>query len=86
VHELSLALEICRLTEEQVGRDALERVVTVAVEVGDDAGVDPSSLEFCLEALLAEPPFARATPRLLRLPGDVLRLSYLEVEDGRPDD
>lgn len=86
MHELSLALEICRLTEEQVGHDALGRVVTVAVEVGDDAGVDPSNLEFCLEVLLAEPPFVGATPRLLRLPGDDLRLSYLEVDDGRPDD
>ena len=86
MHELSVALEVCRLAEEQVGREACGQVVTVALDVGDDAGVDPSSLEFCLEALLKEPPFVGATPVVTRCSGDVLRLSYLEVDDGCPDD
>jgi Zn finger protein HypA/HybF involved in hydrogenase expression len=86
VHELSVALEVCRLAEKQVGREACGQVVTVAVDVGADAGVDPSNLEFCLEALLEEPPFAGADPVIRRCAGDVLRLSYLEVDDGCPDD
>jgi Zn finger protein HypA/HybF involved in hydrogenase expression len=56
------------------------------VEVGDDAGVEPESLAFCLEAVLATPPFHGAKPVITRLPGDVLRLSYLEVEDAGPND
>ena len=62
------------------------RVVAVGVEVGEDAGIEPENLTFCLEALLGAPPFRRATPRITRLPGDVLRLAYLEVDDGGPHD
>ena len=86
MHELSIAMEVCRLAEEQIGTDACGQVVTVALEVGDDAGVEPGSLEFCLEALLKDPPFAGARPIIRRSAGDALRLEYLEVDDGRPDD
>lgn len=83
MHEMSIALEVCRIAEQQA--DAA-RVLRVGVEVGDDAGVEVSSLEFCLEHLLKEPPFAGATPLITRVPGDALRVSYLDVDDGRPDD
>lgn len=86
MHELSIALEVCRMAEEKLGRDALASVTEVGVDVGDDSGLEPASLAFCLEALLSEPPFAGAKPVIVRHPGDVLRLSYLEVDDGRPDD
>jgi hydrogenase nickel incorporation protein HypA/HybF len=86
MHEMSIALEVCRLAEQQVGRERLPQVVEVGVEVGDDAGVELDALAFCLEAALATPPFTGATPVLRRLPGAVLRLAYLEVEDGRPED
>ncbi|HEY6808118.1 MAG TPA: hydrogenase maturation nickel metallochaperone HypA [Gemmatimonadales bacterium] len=85
MHEMSLALEICRIAEEQAGSGAAGRVVSVGVEVGDDAGVEVSSLAFCLEALLGQPPFERARPVIERRTGDVLRVSYLEVDDGRTD-
>jgi Zn finger protein HypA/HybF involved in hydrogenase expression len=83
---MSIALEVCRITEGCVGRDALPRVLEVGVVVGDDAGVEPDNLEFCLEALLSRPPFGRARPVLERIRGDDLSVSYLEVDDGRPDD
>jgi Zn finger protein HypA/HybF involved in hydrogenase expression len=86
MHEMSVALEVCRLAELRVGADTLPRVVTVGVEVGSDAGIEPSSLEFCLEALLAEPPFTGAKPVIINATGDTLRLSWLEVDDGRPED
>lgn len=86
MHEMSIALEVCRMAEEQVGTAALADVVTVAVEVGDDAGVDAANLEFCLDALLHTPPFGRGSAVMLPRTGDVLRLSYLEVDDGGPDD
>ena len=85
MHEMSVALEVCRLAELKVGADALPRVLAVGVEVGDDAGVEPSALEFCLETLLAEPPFTGARPVIEPAPGDTLRLAWLEVDDGRPD-
>lgn len=85
MHEMSIALEVGRLAERQVGRARVGEIITVGMDVGDDAGVEPASLEFCLEAVFAVPPFMGAKPVLRRLPGDVLRLSYLEVDDGRPD-
>jgi hypothetical protein len=43
-------------------------------------------LEFCLEALLAQPPFGQGRPQLARVPGEDLRIEYLEVDDARPED
>jgi hydrogenase nickel incorporation protein HypA/HybF len=83
MHEMSIALEVCRLAEERLGTEALGNVQTVGLEVGDDAGVEPENLSFCLEALLAAPPFRGARPIITRAPGDALRLAYLEVDDGR---
>jgi len=86
MHEMSVALEVCRLAEARLGADA-ESLVALGVTVGNDAGIEPENLAFCLEALLAEPPFRGAAPRILREPGDALHLSYLEVVDhGRPND
>lgn len=86
MHELSIALEVCRIAEERLGREDLASIVELGLDVGDDSGIEPANLEFCLEALLSSPPFGGAKPVIRILPGDVLQLSYMEVEDGRPDD
>jgi Zn finger protein HypA/HybF involved in hydrogenase expression len=83
---MSIALEVCRMAEERVGADALGSIVAIGLEVGDDAGVEIGSLEFCLEALMREPPFGGGHVVIDRARGDVLRLSYLEVDDGRATD
>jgi Zn finger protein HypA/HybF involved in hydrogenase expression len=85
MHEMSMALEIGRIAEEKLGERS-PQLVTVAVDVGDDAGVEPANLEFCLEAVFATPPFTGARPAILRCAGDVLRVAYLEIDDGCPDD
>lgn len=86
MHEMAVALEICRIAEQQAGPAGAGGVVTVGVDVGDDSGVEVSSLAFCLEALLDQPPFHRAKPVIARPAGDALRVTYLEVDDDRPDD
>jgi Zn finger protein HypA/HybF involved in hydrogenase expression len=86
MHELSLALEVCRMAEERLGHAALRDVVAVGVEVGNEAGIEAENFAFCLEALLHAPPFRAATLRLTREPGSALRLAYLEVDDERPHD
>jgi Zn finger protein HypA/HybF involved in hydrogenase expression len=86
MHEMAVALEICRIAEEHAGAAGPGRVVAVGVEVGNDSGVEISSLEFCLAALLEQPPFRQAKPVFARPPGDALRVSYVEVEDDGPDD
>ncbi|MDZ4674437.1 MAG: hypothetical protein SGI84_08280, partial [Gemmatimonadota bacterium] len=61
-------------------------VRVVVVELGQDAGIEPGNLLFCLEALLASPPFGGAKPELQAVPGHDMRVAWLEVDDGRPDD
>jgi len=85
MHELSIALEVCQMATERLeGRD-VAIVRTIAVEVGEESNIEIESLRFCLEAVLADPPWAGAVPTLISCPGPDLRLAYLEVDDGRPD-
>ncbi len=83
---MSIAQEICRITREQVGEDGCARVVRVGIEVGPFSGVEPDNLVFWLEVLLGEPPFTGAEPLIHPAEGEVLRVSYLEVEDPGPED
>ena len=86
MHELSVAMEICHLAERHAGAGGAGAVRVVAVDMGDAAGLEPANLAFCLETLLASPPFGKARPLLQRVPGHDLRVAWLEVDDGRPDD
>jgi Zn finger protein HypA/HybF involved in hydrogenase expression len=74
MHEMSIAMEVCSIAENHVPHEQLGNVVEVGLEVGDR------------EVLLTSPPFRAAKPVIERVEGDVLRVSYLEVDDGRPDD
>jgi len=80
MHELSVAMEICRIAEDRLGDD-VARMTSLSLEIGDTAGLEPSSLEFCLEALLSQPPFAGARAEIVRVAGDVLRVNYLEIDE-----
>ena len=86
MHELSLALEVGRIAAEVVERESAASVRAIGVEVGADAGVELENFRFCLEAVLSEAPLAGAKAVLLPAPGDSLRLAYVEVDDGGPDD
>ena len=79
-------MEVCRMAEERLGADAAGRLRVVALQVGDDAGLEPANLSFCLDALLTQPPFGEARSEIIRCAGDILRLDYFEVDDGHPDD
>lgn len=80
---MSVALEICRMAEERVGLDTLGMVSALALEVGDQSGIEPANLEFCLDVLLGQPPFSGAKVVMNRTPGDALRLDYIEIDDER---
>ena len=81
MHEMSLALEVCDITQRAIGNRPPASVVEVVVDVGDDAGIEPANLEFCLTALLLAPPFNAARPVLRRSAGDALRVAHIEVEE-----
>lgn len=86
MHEMSVALEVCRLAEEAVAPLGPECITSVGILVGDDAGLEITSLTFCLEALLTQPPFLGALPAVEQVRGDVLRLEFVEVDDDRSAD
>ena len=71
---------------ERLDPEALPRLVTVGLEVGDESGLEVANLDFCLRALLCSPPFSGALPVITQLHGDALRVTYFEVEDDRPED
>jgi Zn finger protein HypA/HybF involved in hydrogenase expression len=81
---MSVSQEICRMVEERIPAGAAGRVTRVGVVVGDDAGLEAGSLQFCLETLLGLPPFGAAAPAIRREPGDALRLEFIDVEDPPP--
>jgi Zn finger protein HypA/HybF involved in hydrogenase expression len=84
VHELSLALEICRIAERTVGHERLPLVRELELEVGTDSEVEIANLSFCLESLLTHRPFVGASHRIVRVPGSDMRVLSLEVDDGGP--
>lgn len=73
------------MAEQRLGREA-PRLRWIGLVVGDDAGVEPANLSFCLDALLGQPPFGAAGARLNRTPGSDLRVEYYEVDDDDQDD
>ena len=82
MHELSIALDVCRIAERYVKPEHLSLVTAVGLDVGLQAGIEVDNLEFCLDALLGSAPFGNARPEIRRLPGDVLRVTYVEVEEN----
>jgi Zn finger protein HypA/HybF involved in hydrogenase expression len=80
---MSVALEVCRLAEERVGSGTAGQITALGLEIGDQSGVEPSNLEFCLDVLLGHPPFRGAKVVLNLTPGDALRLDYIEIDDER---
>jgi Zn finger protein HypA/HybF involved in hydrogenase expression len=86
MHELSLAVEIGSIAERTLGGQ-VTRCVAVGVDVGVQSGVEPSALEFCLESVFRQPPWRGARPVVMQQPGDVLQVSWIEVEtDDGPED
>lgn len=81
MHELSIAMDVCRIAEAHVEPAMLPRVTEVGLDVGATAGVEFDCLEFALEALLSTPPFGAAVPNIRRLAGGELRVTYVEVDD-----
>ena len=83
MHEMGVALEICRIAEQHVGSAGARFLTGVGLVVGDDAGVERSSLEFCLETLLAQPPFAGAAVHISPEAGDTLRVDTRPQRRGQ---
>jgi Zn finger protein HypA/HybF involved in hydrogenase expression len=84
MHEMSVAMEVCRIVEAQVGASALPRVREVGLIVGHRSGVEPENLRFCLDAILSAAPFRAARSVFELTSGDDLSVHYLEIDDDDP--
>ncbi len=66
MHELSIATRIMEIVEEVMKEHSAKRVGEITVEVGSLSCIDPSSLEFCFEAIVAGSPLEGAKLRIDR--------------------
>ena len=83
---MSIALEVGRIVADRIGAERLPGIVIVYVEVGFEAGVEFDSLQLSLDVVLTSPPFAHAKAEILRVPGDVLRVSQVKIRDDSTHD
>jgi len=44
------------MAEERLTPEQVPQLVGLGVEVGDDSGLEPANLQFCLEAVFLHPP------------------------------
>lgn len=83
MHELSIALEVCRVIETQLAPAQLPQLTELGLDIGSESNIEVANLQFCLDTLLANPPFGGAHVVIARTAGDDTRVSYLEVDDER---
>ncbi|HSU13407.1 hypothetical protein [Longimicrobium sp.] len=82
MHEMSVAVEVCRIAEERVGAALLRSITAIGVEVGDRSGLDLARLGLCLGTLLGAPPFGHARPAITLHPGHDLRVAWVDIDQG----
>lgn len=66
MHELSIATRIMEIVKEVMKEHSAKSVGEITVEVGSLSCIDPSSLEFCFEAIIRDSPLEGARLRIDR--------------------
>jgi len=69
MHELSLAMEVIELTQQEAAKNKVSRILEIQIEVGDLSGVEADAFQSALEMLLRETMLENATVILIRTPG-----------------
>ena len=87
MHEMGIANSVLDAVHQELVPYPRHRAAKVVLRIGEFAGVDPDSLQFCFEALVKGTPFE---PLELDIEwcrvedgrrGDELELAHLELED-----
>ena len=81
MHEMGIASSILEAVQQEVNRYPGHRAARVAVRIGEFAGVDSESLQFCFEAIVKDSPAAPLELEIERTAGDELDLGTLELEE-----
>lgn len=88
MHEMGIACSVLEAVQQEVRRYPGRRPVKVGLRIGEFAGVDPDSLQFCFEAITKADGLA---PLVLEFEwctaaagrhGDELDLAFVELEDA----
>jgi len=89
VHEMGIANSVLEAVHQEMHRYPGQRAAKVGLRIGEYAGIDRESLQFCFEALVKGTSFE---PLELEIEwcsvqdgrrGDELELAYLELEDAK---
>jgi len=89
MHEMGIASSVLEAVHQELNRYPHQHAAKVGLRIGEFAGVDRESLQFCFEALVKGSEFE---PLELELEwcraedgrrGDELELAYLELEEAQ---
>jgi hydrogenase nickel incorporation protein HypA/HybF len=69
MHEMSLAEGVLQLIEESARREQFSKVLSVWLEVGELAGVEPEAMKFCFDAVMRGSVADSATLEIIAAPG-----------------
>jgi Zn finger protein HypA/HybF involved in hydrogenase expression len=87
MHEMGIASSVLEAVHQELQKYPQHRATKVSLRIGEFAGVDPDSLQFCFEALVKG---TELEPLELEIEwcrladgrrGDELELAHLELED-----
>jgi len=87
MHEMGIANSVLEAVEKELQRYPGHRAAKVGLRIGEFAGVDSDSLEFCFEALVTGTPWEplQLEITLCRVEqgrrGDELELAYVELDE-----
>lgn len=82
MHELGIANSILDAVRKEMAAYPAARCMKITVRIGAMAGVDPSSLTFCYQALVSGTEFEPMELAVENAPADELELSSLELEQS----
>ena len=68
MHEMSIAMSLLELAEEEAAKNSCTRLIRIKVEYGALAGIMPEALKFCFTCLTENGPHKGAVLELTEIP------------------
>jgi hydrogenase nickel incorporation protein HypA/HybF len=81
MHEMGIASSILEAVQKELGRYPGYRAAKIGVRIGEYAGIDTMSLQFCFDAIVKDSPLAPLELRIEWRDGEELDLGSLELEE-----
>jgi len=69
MHELSIALSIVEIAEQEVKKNQASSVEKIDLEIGRLSGIEPVAMEFALEQAVIDTVLAKAVRNIVYIPG-----------------